>query len=315
MTHFPAHTASRIFHRAKGILHLIAADEGCEYDDIVGLLSTTRIPNVSGPDRAETGDLVTTPNSPSQPVTQAPAARTYPPAPVVVQAEAAPQSPPTPMPETAPPSRQAETLQGEGGTALSENTVHQPAVDVAATRPARGAVKARVKALHDEHPEFTAAQAAEHLSMSKGSLEGTSHYLGIKWTPAKRTTWPKKAEAKPVEAAADDLATEPPPEPEALPPVSPEPAVEADEADQPPATTAPYRMAPKIAKRAPQGRFYLRDQDGRYVHQSLQPSPTGPGPLMTSDRKWGWFDTMDRYRGAKKVWPQLSFMRKDAVHA
>ena len=72
--------------------------------------------------------------------------------------------------------------------------------------------------------------------------------------------------------------------------------------------------------RPPQGRFYLRERTDitgtpRYVHQSLQPCPTGPGPLMTSDRKWAWFDTMERFKGAVKKWPELASMRKEAAHA
>lgn len=80
---------------------------------------------------------------------------------------------------------------------------------------------------------------------------------------------------------------------------------------------APHEDATDVlhrVKRAPSGRFYLRDKaTGHFVHQSLQPCPTGPGPLMTSDRKWAWYDTMERYRGAKKKWPELAAMRKEAA--
>lgn len=72
-------------------------------------------------------------------------------------------------------------------------------------------------------------------------------------------------------------------------------------------------------RRAPSGRFYLREKGSigqpiRYVHQSLQPSPSGPGPMMTTDRKWAWFDTMDRYRGALARWPQITSMIKEAAN-
>ena len=71
-------------------------------------------------------------------------------------------------------------------------------------------------------------------------------------------------------------------------------------------------------QKGPQGRFYLREKTeigkpSRWVHQSLAPCPTGPGPLMTLDRKWAWYDTMERFKGAVKVWPELAEMRKEAV--
>ena len=67
-------------------------------------------------------------------------------------------------------------------------------------------------------------------------------------------------------------------------------------------------------RRAPTGRFYVRDRvTMQFLHQSLQPSPQGGGPLMTMDRKWAWFDTIERYRGARKRWPQIDEMRKEAA--
>lgn len=72
-------------------------------------------------------------------------------------------------------------------------------------------------------------------------------------------------------------------------------------------------------RKAPTGRFYLREKGSigqpiRYVHQSLQPSPSGPGPMMTTDRKWAWFDNIERYRGALAKWPQITSMIKEAAN-
>jgi hypothetical protein len=84
---------------------------------------------------------------------------------------------------------------------------------------------------------------------------------------------------------------------------APRPDVEADASD------VLHRV-----KKAPTGRFYLRDKTTlEFVHQSLAPSQTGPGPMMTKDRKWAWYDTMPRYRGARNRWPELADMRKEAA--
>lgn len=48
MTILPTHTQSRIRNLGKSALYRIAADEGCEYADVIELLSTTSMPSVSG---------------------------------------------------------------------------------------------------------------------------------------------------------------------------------------------------------------------------------------------------------------------------
>ena len=108
----------------------------------------------------------------------------------------------------------------------------------------------------------------------------------------------KAAPAKPQEVA--ERAGPPTPRSEPSPP--PRPPVEADASD------VLHRV-----KKAPSGRFYLRDKATlEFVHQSLAPSPNGSGPMMTKDRKWAWYATMQRYRGARKRWPELADMRKEA---
>lgn len=163
---------------------------------------------------------------------------------------------------------------------------------VAATATRPETLSDRVYATYAEHPDWSNGRIADHC--------GCSHSTVSSWLASRRR-------------AAKVTATVEAPDPEPQPTTTPAAAIVPADDDEPLAETAPYRIAPKIAKRAPQGRFYLRDQDGRFVHQSLQASPTGPGPLMTSDRKWGWYDTMDRYRGAKKLWPQIALMRKEGV--
>jgi hypothetical protein len=63
-------------------------------------------------------------------------------------------------------------------------------------------VKDRVKALHDEHPEFTAVMAYEHLGITKGSLAGQSSVLKIKWARAVTRGRPPKP---PAPESRDDL--------------------------------------------------------------------------------------------------------------
>jgi hypothetical protein len=124
---------------------------------------------------------------------------------------------------------------------------------------------------------------------------------------AKRATTTKALKSSPAEPQEPvERAGPPTPRPEPKQPPATTPAEPFDD-DEP---------APVIRRvmKAPTGRFYLRDKvTGNYLHQSLQACPTGPGPLMTSDRKWAWYDTMERYRGAKKLWPALDEMRKEAA--
>lgn len=61
---------------------------------------------------------------------------------------------------------------------------------------------------------------------------------------------------------------------------------------------------------SPSERFYIRDALARYVHQSLEPSPTSEGPMMTANRVYAWFGTKKQFTAAAKRWPELSGMRR-----
>jgi hypothetical protein len=109
---------------------------------------------------------------------------------------------------------------------------------------------------------------------------------------------------KPRKAAEPVQAPTPQPEPE-QPPVSTAvalPPVQEDVTDALHVVRRPSTSA----------RFYIRDAKGRYLHQSLEASPTDDGPLMTSNRKWAWFDNAQRLAGATKKWPEISAMRREA---
>lgn len=167
---------------------------------------------------------------------------------------------------------------------------------------------------HADHPDWPVKVIAAHLGLTKGSVSGHAAIAKIKlpsqleWDKAQKakTTEALKAPAKPQKAKEPSPAPSVQPAPE-LPPLS----KPSDRLPLPPPIVRPVR-------REPTGRFYLREKAEigkpvRYVHQSLSQCPTGPGPLMTLDRKWAWFDTMDRYRGALAKWPQITSMIKEGV--
>ena len=194
----------------------------------------------------------------------------------------------------------------------------------------------QVRACHIEHPDWTSHQIAEHLGFGVQHIQVMASHLSLKlprapraaaenmrdkvlaviaahpeWALRKVATeagcslgtaakWAKEAAGKPQEAEQkpDEPQAETAPE---LPPVS----LPSERLPPPPVV--------RRARAAPTGRFYLRDKTtGHFVHQSLQPNAAGDGPMMTFDRKWAWYDTMERYRGAKKRWPQIEAMRKEA---
>lgn len=190
--------------------------------------------------------------------------------------------------------------------------------------------EAKLRAMF-ENGQPTATEAAHALGyIGQGGVRKLAKRLGLEFRPVSKSevadairagmshTAGRTAKAKDETTEALRRATARPQEavePPTAPNARPEP-------EQPSAAipAAPLLPPPVVHQRPPQGRFYLRERTGlteqpRYVHQSLQPCPTGPGPLMTSDRKWAWYDTMERFKGAVKKWPELKEMRKEAAHA
>lgn len=176
-------------------------------------------------------------------------------------------------------------------------------------RPRKETGRAKILATHALHPDLPSKLIAEHLSISEDAVRATASRKNIKlvsWWDYERALKAKTRQALAAAVEKPQEAVEPPEEPEAktapdLPPLS------LPSERLPPPSVRPVRSAPS-------GRFYLRDKTtGHFVHQSLQPNPAGDGPMMTFDRKWAWYDTMERYRGAKKRWPQIEAMRKEAV--
>lgn len=166
----------------------------------------------------------------------------------------------------------------------------EPAIEAPAEQPAKPlSLGKRLAAYVAEHPDATTRDAADALDSTLTAVGWAAQKQGI--TLRKYTFEERSAATRRGMTARIDTPPKPAPEP----------------FDDEPAPVVRRVM------KAPTGRFYLRNAAGNFVHQSLQASPTGTGPLMTSDRKWAWYDTMDRYRGAKKVWPELATMRKEAA--
>jgi hypothetical protein len=165
------------------------------------------------------------------------------------------------------------------------------------SKPKRVSNRQRVRECHEAHPDWTAAQIATELDMGAQQVRVVASHISLALPK------PPARPQEPVERAGPPT---PRPEPKQPPAIASAEPFDNDE---------PAPVVRKVTK-APTGRFYLRDKvTGHFVHQSLQPASRGDGPMMTSDRKWAWFDNMDRYRGAKRQWPQLAEMRKEAVQA
>jgi len=185
-----------------------------------------------------------------------------------------------------------------------------------APRTAPENMRDKVLAVVAAHPDWTLRQIAAEAGCSLGTA----------------SKWAKESVAKPPEAEApsDEPQTQPAPE---LPPLSkpsdrlsslPSPVKKAAKPVKvaPPkplaVVTVPNEPRRPIPTHAPRGagksvRFYVRDAKGRYVHQSLDPSPTDTGPLMTLKRIYAWFPTDSQFRAAMVRWPELATMRQEGA--
>ena len=168
------------------------------------------------------------------------------------------------------------------------------------SKPKRVTLADQIRAHVADHPNATLVEVADAIGAKMQAVGWAAQKAGI--TLRKRTHEERSiASAKGAQKRGKPLvpATIAPPDDSAIQPdetVMPEP--QALRAFRPAAPTTT--------------RFYIRDHDGRYLHNSLTKCPTGPGPLMTTDRAWGWCDNAQRYRGALKLWPEIATMRKVA---
>lgn len=169
-------------------------------------------------------------------------------------------------------------------------------------------------------PDWPAKVIAKHLGLSRGSVSAHASLHGVtlpsqrdydEAQKAKTTEALKASPAKPQEAERPSEAAETQPHPEQPP---------ATKSVTPRSVTVPNEPRRIVPTHAPVGagpstRFYVRDAKGRYLHQSLERSPTDTGPLMTSNRKWAWYDNAQRFAGACRKWPEIADMRKELPNA
>lgn len=346
MTTLSAHTSRAIHNKGRAALYSIAAEYDCDFDDVVALLGTTSHTSITGhhspfvrlPDT--TPSQSEAPSKPHAPAADTPASQaagdttgaevssSLASAPVENSVAGDPVTlipeVPKPLPDDEEMRRPAEAKTSEQGTLSSEPGGVQDRCESTPptpSRPRKDTARANILAIHAEHPDWPSKLIAEHLGISEDAVRATASRNGIKlvsWWDYERALKVETRQAlaasvaKPPEAEAPSAEPQAQPAPE-LPPLSKpserlRPLVEND------VTDVLHRP-----RKAQSGRFYLREkavigQPPRWVHQSLSPCPTGPGPLMTLDRKWAWFDTMDRYRGALKQWPQITSMLKEAAN-
>lgn len=207
--------------------------------------------------------------------------------------------------------------------------------------PRKETGRAKILATHAEHPDWPSKLIAEHLGISEDAVRATASRKNIKlvsWWDYERALKAQKRKELAAAVEKPPEAAEPPAEPQAeappdlppvslpserLPPPSPKPAkpsaaIKADTPKPLTAITVPNEPLRPIPTHAPRGagksvRFYVRDAAGRYVHQSLDPSPTDTGPLMTLKRLYAWFPTDSQFKAAQARWPELAGMRQEGA--
>ncbi|MGV8950101.1 MAG: hypothetical protein ACOH2M_03285 [Cypionkella sp.] len=175
-----------------------------------------------------------------------------------------------------------------------------PAIPDAATEPPppakRFTLADKIRAHLASHPDATLAEVTEAIGGKMSAVGWAAQKAGI--VLRKRNAQERSEASARGRARLPDTLT--PPD---------ESSIQPDETVMSaPQAVHQYRPAPLTT-----ARFYVRDGQGRYLHQSLERSPTDTGPLMTTNRKWAWFDNSQRYRGACKKWPEIETMRKEGA--
>ena len=163
-------------------------------------------------------------------------------------------------------------------TVAHEKAAAAPPAGGAAASPAPmpPTLKQLVGPLMDEHPEWTAAQIADAIDRPRGSVAATMSVLRRE----RSSEAPKQA----------------PPEPLAQVP-------------------EPVREVVRKPIAYPKGsRFYLRDEAGNYLHQSVQVGRNGK-PLMTSDRAYAWQGSESQLVAVRSKLPETMDMRVEPIVA
>lgn len=159
---------------------------------------------------------------------------------------------------------------------------------IATPKPERETLASKIRAHLAEHPDATLKEVSDALGARMTSVSWAAQRAGIELR--KRT--PEEISEVSIKSAVG----------RSRPPTIIQP---------PPAERDASDVLHEVRRPAKQARFYVRDKAGRYLHQSLERSPTDTGPLMTVNRKWAWFDNAQRFAGACKKWPEIGAMRQE----
>ena len=164
-------------------------------------------------------------------------------------------------------------------------------------KPARVTIADQIKAHLVDHPNATSRDIADAIGKSITSVAWAALKAGItlrKLTPEEHAESVRAAVRK-AEPARSLLPK--------------------GDAIQPDETVmgSTFKSGHRVPNTSSPTRFYVRDKAGRYLHQSLERSPTDDGPLMTINRAYAWFDNAQRFAGAAKKWPEIEEMRKEGA--
>lgn len=221
-------------------------------------------------------------------------------------------SPAAPNTETTGPQPSAGEVEASPAPRLTDNqqavlAVHKAhpkmtAADIArATGLGRGAVSnivktlgiepapyvsfaATLRAYAAENPTHTMEDCAAALDEPIAKVRNNAHANKIKFAPGRRGRKPSTEQRKPD------------PAPTPAPQAKPAPAVKSEPA-------RPGSVIMHKAPVTPRGtRFYLRDDAGHYLHQSVQ--RRDGKPLMTTEKAYAWCDVESRLVAVRRVLPE-----------
>lgn len=163
-------------------------------------------------------------------------------------------------------------------------TVRKEARQPKVEQPAKPATKTDlIRALHAEHPEMTAREAAKHLGMEIYPLRELTRQAGLAWAPADHRGRPLKVEAERPRAT----------------PLVPAPS------SAPTGRSSPSAVIVKPMVKPRGTRFHLRNDDGEYLHFSCE--------AMTAAKAHAWIGDENHLRAVRRKFDLARDLREVAV--
>jgi hypothetical protein len=203
-------------------------------------------------------------------------------------------------------SGQVSSPAPETPAAADEKAGETPPAGGAPTPPASPAPRRRRRDLqqevaraHREHRDWPAVRIAEAIGAEPKHVRRAAARLEIVLPRGRRG--PKSTQ--PSQDGQHDVSA---------PSVSPGPEPAPETLQTPVSATPAGNGSAVITKRfsVPRGtQFYLQDDSGLYLHQSVTRGRDGK-PLMTSDRVYAWRDTQDRLLNVRRVMPEVASFRE-----